>query len=72
MNFSSTLKRLSADRAQAVATVLTSMGVDGERIIAEGYGSLRPLGGNDTTEGRAQNRRVELVLNEGIVALPAD
>lgn len=64
--------KLSTDRANAVGDLLISMGVDTNRIIAEGYGSSRPIQPNDTSEGRAQNRRVELVLNEGTIALPSD
>lgn len=64
--------KLSTDRANTVGDLLIAMGVDTSRIIAEGYGSSRPIQPNDTKEGRALNRRVELVLNEGTIALPSD
>ncbi|MBI3596404.1 MAG: hypothetical protein HY203_04540 [Nitrospirae bacterium] len=37
-------------------------GVDGARLVAAGYGEYRPIAGNDTPDGRAQNRRIEIVL----------
>lgn len=58
---------LSERRAASVAEVLLSEGVAFERIAAEGYGESRPVASNDTAEGRAQNRRVEISL-EAIVA----
>ena len=54
---------LSARRAEAVRTYLTAHGVPSERIRAEGFGFSRPLGDNKTAEGRANNRRVEIVVN---------
>jgi OOP family OmpA-OmpF porin len=39
-------------------------GVEADRLEAVGYGPDKPLAGNDTAEGRAQNRRVELVITE--------
>ncbi|GGX48382.1 OmpA family protein [Saccharospirillum salsuginis] len=58
---------LSERRAASVAEVLLAQGVAFERIAAEGYGEGRPVATNDTAEGRAQNRRVEISL-EAIVA----
>ena len=53
---------LSRRRATAVVQVLTSKhGVAGARLRAEGVGPLSPVASNDTEEGRAKNRRVELV-----------
>ncbi len=54
---------LSERRAGAVREYLIGRGVSGERMTARGYGESRPIAGNDTREGRAQNRRVELVIN---------
>jgi outer membrane protein OmpA-like peptidoglycan-associated protein len=51
---------LSVNRAQAVATYLTSRGVASARIGVRGYGESAPIASNDTEEGRAQNRRVEI------------
>jgi OmpA-OmpF porin, OOP family len=53
---------LSKRRAEAVRTVLIAQfGVDASRLTANGFGAGKPLGSNDTPEGRAQNRRVEFV-----------
>lgn len=50
---------LSEDRANAVRDYLISKGIDGDRIIAVGYGQERPIASNDTEEGRQLNRRTE-------------
>lgn len=52
---------LSQKRAEAVKTQLVSMGVDGGRLTAKGYGKTKPIADNTTFEGKAQNRRVEFV-----------
>ena len=52
---------LSRRRAEAVRAMLVGLGVVADRVEAEGYGHGRPIASNDTAEGRAQNRRVELV-----------
>ncbi|TCO77316.1 outer membrane protein OmpA-like peptidoglycan-associated protein [Plasticicumulans lactativorans] len=54
--------QLSQDRAFAVANYLTSRGVPPQRISTRGFADDMPVAGNDTTAGRAQNRRVEIVL----------
>jgi outer membrane protein OmpA-like peptidoglycan-associated protein len=51
---------LSEDRAYAVLDFLVSAGVDPSRLEAVGYGETMPVGENETPEGRAMNRRVEL------------
>lgn len=51
---------LSERRAQAVADYLESRGIAKSRIQTEGFGESKPVATNDTAEGRAQNRRVEL------------
>lgn len=53
-------KKASQERADAIAKWLTSHGVDKKRVVAVGVGSERPIEANDTEEGRAINRRVEL------------
>jgi outer membrane protein OmpA-like peptidoglycan-associated protein len=53
---------LSTRRAQAVRDYLASHGVAPDRIRAEGLGFSRPIGDNKTAEGRANNRRVEIVV----------
>lgn len=56
---------LSLDRAVSVRDYLISQGVDASAIEVEGLGPTRPAASNDTAEGRAQNRRVEIVLTGG-------
>jgi OmpA-OmpF porin, OOP family len=51
---------LSIRRAQAVKTYLVNRGVQEERLRIEGFGFSKPVATNDTAEGRALNRRVEL------------
>ncbi len=54
---------LSADRALAVLKALAKWdGVDPARLVATGYGEYRPRESNETDEGKASNRRVELVV----------
>jgi SH3 domain-containing YSC84-like protein 1 len=54
-------QKLSSDRADAVMNWLVNHGIDRNRLSAKGYGEDRPIATNSTAEGRAQNRRVELV-----------
>jgi OOP family OmpA-OmpF porin len=54
-------KILSRERAKAVVSALVAEGIDARRLVAVGYGQERPLADNATDEGRAKNRRVELV-----------
>lgn len=54
---------LSQQRAQSVASYLTSRGVAASRIRTVGYGSSQPVASNATPQGRAQNRRVEILIN---------
>ncbi|RYU79149.1 OmpA family protein [Hymenobacter persicinus] len=51
---------LSADRANAARKALLNNGVDAGRVAAEGYGQEHPIASNDTPEGKAQNRRVDV------------
>jgi OOP family OmpA-OmpF porin len=54
---------LSECRAQVVADYLTGNGVSGGAIMSvTGYGESRPIDTNETSEGRARNRRTELVV----------
>ncbi len=55
-------RTLSQRRAQAVASYLTSQGVKSERLITVGAGESHPIASNDTEQGRASNRRVELTI----------
>ncbi len=54
--------RLSAKRADAVSAFLVTHGVDQGRVRTEGKGKAEPVADNKTIEGRANNRRVEIVL----------
>jgi chemotaxis protein MotB len=54
---------LSTDRATTVVRFLIAHGVTAERLAAAGYADLHPLASNATAVGRAQNRRVDIVLN---------
>jgi len=54
---------LSELRAQAVRDYFVQQGIPSSSVEAHGYGKTAPIAGNDTPEGRQQNRRVELVLS---------
>lgn len=54
--------RLSEDRAAAVRNYLLAKDINPERMLARGLGESMPIASNDTAEGRAQNRRVELAI----------
>ncbi len=58
-------QKLSERRAGAVAEYLVGKGVDKGRMVAVGFGEGKPVAGNDTAEGMAQNRRVELRVTAG-------
>ncbi len=53
--------KLSAARAAAVVAAVTGQGVAKDRLASRGYGASKPLADNESGEGRAKNRRVELV-----------
>ena len=53
---------LSQRRAGSVSSYLGAQGINAQRLIAVGYGEARPIASNDTAEGRALNRRVEITL----------
>ena len=53
---------LSRERAEQVAAILSSRGVAPQRLRAQGLGDAQPVADNKTAEGRARNRRVEVVL----------
>ena len=55
---------LSERRANSVRDYLASRGVDASRLIASGHGESQPIASNETREGRALNRRVELNVLE--------
>jgi chemotaxis protein MotB len=53
---------LSTARATDVVRYLVSKGVDPKRLSATGFGDTQPVASNDTAQGRAKNRRIEIVL----------
>jgi len=55
-------QRLSERRASTVAESLERAGVDGNRISSRGLGTRAPVASNETEEGRRQNRRVEVII----------
>jgi chemotaxis protein MotB len=54
--------QLSGARAAAVVQRLTAAGVNGKRVTLSGYADERPIAANTSADGRAQNRRVEIIL----------
>ena len=59
--------RLGLRRAEWVRDYLARRDVPRERMTAHSYGATRPVGANDTAEGRASNRRVEILASAAIV-----
>jgi chemotaxis protein MotB len=53
---------LSQKRAESVMQYLISQGLKPDLVAAQGFGDANPVASNDTAQGRAQNRRVELTL----------
>jgi OOP family OmpA-OmpF porin len=57
-------QQLSENRANAVRTFLSKEGVPADRLSTVGMGESEPIADNETTEGRANNRRVELIIED--------
>ncbi len=57
-------QELSERRAQSVRNALLQRGVDASRVSARGYGRAHPVADNASPEGRAMNRRVEIVITD--------
>ena len=55
---------LSLDRANAVKDLLMKGGVEESRMTTQGFGQDNPIASNDTEEGKARNRRLELVVEK--------
>jgi cytochrome c oxidase subunit II len=53
-------KKLSQERAQAIVNALVKKGINKKRLIAKGFGGEVPVSDNNTEEGKAKNRRVEI------------
>jgi OmpA-OmpF porin, OOP family len=54
-------QKLSERRAKAVRDYIVSQGINADRITTRGFGKSKPVASNDTAEGRAENRRVEII-----------
>ncbi|MFC6762352.1 OmpA family protein [Sulfitobacter porphyrae] len=57
---------LSEARAKTIADILVQAGVPAALVASEGKAHHEPIAGNDTKEGRARNRRVEIVLQKKV------
>ena len=55
---------LSVARANAVKAMLVNDGIAENRMSTQGFGQDRPVASNDTEQGRAQNRRIELTVTQ--------
>jgi len=64
--------KLSKDRAESVRAYLVSKGVPSDKISSVGKGKANPVASNDTPEGRANNRRVEIIVAGGARTTASD
>jgi outer membrane protein OmpA-like peptidoglycan-associated protein len=60
---------LSQRRADSVRSYLVGQGIGSGRLVASGKGMSSPVAGNDTSSGRQQNRRVEVIINNPAAAM---
>ncbi|MEO0443171.1 MAG: OmpA family protein [Pseudomonadota bacterium] len=60
-------QNLSERRAQSVANYLLSKNIPANRLVAVGYGETRPITSNASAVGRAENRRVELLIQPSVI-----
>jgi outer membrane protein OmpA-like peptidoglycan-associated protein len=58
---------LSEQRANAVRDYLDQQGLDPTSVTAEGFGPANPVASNDTSQGRQQNRRVEIIISGEVI-----
>jgi outer membrane protein OmpA-like peptidoglycan-associated protein len=65
-------QQLSERRAQAVRDYFVQQGINSSAVEAHGFGKTEPIASNDTVDGRAQNRRVELILSGDAIGVDAD
>ncbi|ETZ23704.1 OmpA family protein [Pedobacter sp. V48] len=57
-------QKISNERANTAMQALIKLGIDAKRLSAEGYGQDHPIASNDTPEGRAQNRRIDVRVTQ--------
>ena len=62
---------ISVERAKAVEVYLRDQGIDPARMSVRGYGEIRPIGDNTTSEGRDRNRRIEILVT-GVLEVPEE
>jgi outer membrane protein OmpA-like peptidoglycan-associated protein len=62
-------QKLSEQRGIAVRDYLTQQGIPSSSVTTEGFGKTKPVASNDTSTGRQQNRRVELVVSGEIIGM---
>jgi outer membrane protein OmpA-like peptidoglycan-associated protein len=65
-------QKLSENRAGSVRDYLVQQGVTTNSVSAKGYGNTLPVASNDTSAGRQENRRVELVVSGDAIGSPAN
>jgi outer membrane protein OmpA-like peptidoglycan-associated protein len=58
---------LSEQRANAVRDYLVQQGLDAGSVTAQGFGPANPVASNDTSQGRQQNRRVEIIISGEVI-----
>ncbi len=63
-------QKLSEERADTVRDYLVNQSVQPNNITAEGYGKTHPIADNSTASGRAENRRVQLVVSGDAIGVP--
>jgi outer membrane protein OmpA-like peptidoglycan-associated protein len=62
---------LSRKRAEAVSAYLAQLGVPALRMSAVGYGETQPIANNDTEQGRARNRRIDIIIEPQLESAPS-
>jgi len=65
-------QKLSENRAQSARDYLVSEGVTADSIVSRGFGKTAPIASNDTSQGRQQNRRVEVIVSGDAIGTLAD
>jgi outer membrane protein OmpA-like peptidoglycan-associated protein len=61
---------LSQLRADSVKSYLVQKGIQSGRIVASGIGETQPIADNQSASGRQQNRRVEIIIENSLSAIP--